>query len=91
MTFLYDLITSKISIISYQIPHEIKMTTFAFIFKANFIRQRYFAHVVYNVHLLIVRTPRLAALLELSRRIRDQRDSAMVMKMREFVHDHGPR
>ena len=23
--------------------------------------------------------------------IRDQRDSAMVMKMIEFVHDHGPR
>jgi hypothetical protein len=23
--------------------------------------------------------------------IRDQRDSAMVMKMNEFVHDHGPR
>ena len=45
MTFLYDLITSKISIISYQIPHAIKMTTFAFIFKANFIRQRYFVHV----------------------------------------------
>jgi hypothetical protein len=26
-----------------------------------------------------------------ARRIRDQRDSAMVMKMIEFVHDHGPR
>ena len=26
-----------------------------------------------------------------SRRIRIQRDSAMVMKMIEFVHDHGPR
>jgi hypothetical protein len=45
MTFLYDLITSKISIISYQIPHAIKMTTFAFIIKANFIRPRYFVHV----------------------------------------------
>jgi hypothetical protein len=37
MTLLYDLIISKISIISYQIPHAIKMTTFAFIFKASFI------------------------------------------------------
>ena len=45
MTFLYELITSKISIISYQIAHAIKMTTFAFIFKANFIRPRYFVHI----------------------------------------------
>jgi hypothetical protein len=45
----YDLITSTISIISYQIPHAIKMTTFAFIFKASFIRPRYFVHVgLYN-------------------------------------------
>ena len=83
MTFLYDLITSKISIISYQIPHAIKMTTFAFIFKANFIRPRYFVHEVYKIHLLIVRDG--------SAITRDQRHSAMVMKMIEFVHDHGPR
>ena len=80
MTFLYDLITSKISIISYQIPHAIKMTTFAFIFKANFIRPRYFVHVGLK-----------NTFAHCARRIRDQRDSAMVMKMIEFVHDHGPR
>jgi hypothetical protein len=78
MTFLYDLITSKISVISYQIPHAIKMTTFAFIFKGK----------LYTTEILCTR--RFIKYI-CSLCATDPRSSAMVMKMIEFVHDHGPR
>jgi len=68
-------------------PHAIKMTTFALIFKGNFIRSRYFIHVHVGLYSNVV----IHNIVPTSRRIRVQRDSAMVMKIIEFVHDHGPR
>jgi hypothetical protein len=68
-------------------PHAIKMTTFALIFEGKLYTieilctRRFIKYIVQKCSCSLCAT---------SRRIRIQRDSAMVMKMIEFVHDHGP-